>query len=406
MAQSFLTIFRKPLNAGFLSKLNNVALSPIYCQDVKHLYSKTALGLDGFVQQKERIKMQMASISDKFKDKMSEYVASESKNLIFTEDLKNMVHLADTDKEIELAIQMTKRYNQQNRSLRFGNYIFGPVIMRMFYVHNKPDLAVECFKSEELRGIFEQTISYQLLLDLLYENQKYQEILDLFEIITDKQVEGLKYPRHAVVLAMAACYKLNNPESLEYALKQWKSLSEFGHQAMRKATTFCAGLALNQGKPEIALELLTSVKNQNYTTVRNLKVASLAGVGRVEDAIPILKAVLSEDVSLTDYRKAHTFNRDVIERVKQAMASSDDAELTLEFNRLEQIFEKEGHISDQSLDDQLCSEIQKTIQNRDREFRDNSDFQPRGQYNYNRGYQQRQNQGRYNSSRPGLVDLV
>lgn len=131
---------------------------------------------------------------------------------------------------------------------------------------------------------------------------------------------------------------------------------------MRKAATFCAGLALNQGKPEIALEVLTSVRNQNYNTVRNLKVAAFAGVGRVDEVISILKAVLGEDFSpgkfrgltqyqfnphVVDYRKAHTFNRDVIERVKQMMATSDDPELTLEFNRLEQIFEKEGHISDE-----------------------------------------------------------
>lgn len=67
------------------------------------------MGLDGFMQQKERIQMQMGTIVDKFKDKMFEYVASESQNMVFTEDLKNMVHLADTDKDIELAIEMAKR---------------------------------------------------------------------------------------------------------------------------------------------------------------------------------------------------------------------------------------------------------------------------------------------------------
>lgn len=45
-----------------------------------------------------------------------------------------------------------------------------------------------------------------------------------------------------------------------------------GHFPMRRATTFCAGLALNQGKPEVALEILGAVKNPNYVTIRNLKV--------------------------------------------------------------------------------------------------------------------------------------
>nr|CAI5861049.1 unnamed protein product [Callosobruchus analis] len=125
---------------------------------------------------------------------------------------------------------------------------------------------------------------------------------------------------------------------------------------MRRATTFCAGLAFNQGEPGIALEILTSAKNQNYTTVRNLKVAALAEVGRVENAIPVLKSILSEDVAAPT---KHTFNKDVIERVKTAVAKLDNPEIALEFNRIEQQLQKEGHIIDGSLDEQLCSEIQK-----------------------------------------------
>lgn len=67
----------------------------------------------------------------------------------------------------------------------------------------------------------------------------------------------------------------NSKESLDYALKLWQELKDVGHFPMRRATTFCAGLALNQGEPGIAIEILTSARNQNYTTVRNLKVGKL-----------------------------------------------------------------------------------------------------------------------------------
>lgn len=40
----------------------------------------------------------------------------------------------------------------------------------------------------------------------------------------------------------------------------------------RRSVTFCAGLALNQGQSETALEIISSAKNQFYTTVRNIKV--------------------------------------------------------------------------------------------------------------------------------------
>lgn len=161
MANTLLSVLRKPLPLSFWSRANNIGLASINAQgnfdqgtlhnfrvnipflDVKHLYSKSTLGLDGFEQQRERAKNQMANISDKFREKMSEYVIHDSKNMIFTEDLKNMIHIADSDKDIELAVEMLKRYNKQNKSLRFGNYIFGPVVMRMFYIHNKAELALE-----------------------------------------------------------------------------------------------------------------------------------------------------------------------------------------------------------------------------------------------------------------------
>lgn len=85
----------------------------------------------------------MANISEKFRTKMTEFTEEGSKNMIFTEDLKNMIHLAESEKDVELVIKMLKRFNQQNQQLRFGSFIFGPVVMRMLYCTNKPDLALE-----------------------------------------------------------------------------------------------------------------------------------------------------------------------------------------------------------------------------------------------------------------------
>lgn len=64
---------------------------------------------------------------------------------------------------------------------------------------------------------------------------------------------------------------------------------------MRRAGTFCAGLALNQGKPDVALEVLATIRNQSYTTVRNLKVLALCEINRIDDVIQILKSVLTVD---------------------------------------------------------------------------------------------------------------
>jgi len=52
----------------------------------------------------------------------------------------------------------------------------------------------------------------------------------------------------------------------------WKELKEVGHIPMRRAVTFAAGLALNQNAPHVAFEMISGVQQQNYVSVRNLKV--------------------------------------------------------------------------------------------------------------------------------------
>lgn len=51
----------------------------------------------------------MANISEKFKEKIHEYCEDINKNMIFSEDLKNMIHLATTDEDVEVVVKMIKK---------------------------------------------------------------------------------------------------------------------------------------------------------------------------------------------------------------------------------------------------------------------------------------------------------
>ncbi|XP_068895449.1 pentatricopeptide repeat-containing protein 2, mitochondrial-like [Tenebrio molitor] len=369
--------------------------TPILSQLTRNLYAKTTLGIENFIEQKQHIMRQMENIEERFREKMNTYSEEEAQGMIFTEDLKNMIYLAKNDGDLDLVIKMAKKFNAQNKQLRFGNFVFGPVLMRMFHLHNKPDLAIECFKSPQLTGFFDQLITYQIFLDLLYENGKYEDILSMCQLIKKRQLESAKYPRNVIVLTMAACYKINTDESLKYALDLWKELRDAGHFPMRRATTFCAGLCLNRGKPEVALEMLSDVRKPNYVTIRNIKAQAFAQLGRLEEAIVLLKSVISED---EPGQISHTFSKDVVEAVKSVVSNTDNPEMTLEFSKLENLLVKEGHISDTTLDEHLCSEIQRPpiMNNRqqNRFSRYDSNTNRRFGNVYNRG-----------PSRPGLKDL-
>lgn len=78
---------------------------------------------------------------------------------------------------------------------------------------------------------------------------------------------------------------------------------------MRKTTTFAAALALAQNAPHIALEIVGTVRQQNYMTVRNLKVLALAQLGRADDALPILRSVMEVH---DPAQNKHTFSKDVV----------------------------------------------------------------------------------------------
>lgn len=81
----------------------------MYSEQTRQLYAKSTLGIDGFVRQQETIHRQMENISIKFKEKMDEYCLDVNKNMIFSEDLKNMVHLATTSKDLETVVRMIKK---------------------------------------------------------------------------------------------------------------------------------------------------------------------------------------------------------------------------------------------------------------------------------------------------------
>lgn len=93
----------------------------------------------------------------------------------------------------------------------------------------------------------------------------------------------------------------------------WSEQQEAGHNPIRKTITFFAANAINQNSPHIALEVITSVRNQAYVTLRNIKVVALCDLGRIIDALPILRSVLSLDQPLSSGSPVkQTYCRDVV----------------------------------------------------------------------------------------------
>ncbi|KAI8420182.1 hypothetical protein MSG28_008738 [Choristoneura fumiferana] len=215
------------------------------------LYAPSALGIDGFLHSRKKVKEQFINFSDKFRTKMTEFV-DDPKSMIFTEDLKNMVHMAEPS-DLELCLKMVKKFNTQTTEYRFGSFVFGPVVMRMFHFLDAPNEALQCFEDPANDKFFDQLVTYQVLLDLLYSHEMYDEMYRVFEKVKERQ---------------------NSPQSMEYASKLWSDMNKTGTVPLRRACTFFAALALKQGAPHIALESI-SIQKQHYVTIRNIKIAKV-----------------------------------------------------------------------------------------------------------------------------------
>lgn len=110
------------------------------------LYANNVIGVDGYVQFREKTKANFQGAEEKFKRRMQEFIEKESteQNLVFTEDIKNMIHIVEnTPEEVELVVKMIKKFNTQNKLISFGNYNFGPTVMRMFHHFKLAEIALK-----------------------------------------------------------------------------------------------------------------------------------------------------------------------------------------------------------------------------------------------------------------------
>ena len=175
--------------------------------ETRTLFSEESLGITRLLDRRDQYKKQFENLEDGFRKKMQNYVDSPNE-MIFSEDLKSMIHLAEsTPADKELLVNMIKKYNSQPGEMRFSNFTFGPVVMRSLYHLNAADEALKLFTDPEFAGFFNQLTSYQVLLQLLYKNKRYADMRSVYDTIKETVTEGRVHPKNGLILVTAGCYK-------------------------------------------------------------------------------------------------------------------------------------------------------------------------------------------------------
>ena len=93
-------------------------------------------------------------------------------------------------------------------SVVFTSYILPSMTcLCVYFLHSSfHDLSV--FLLQNLKDFFSQMSSYVVMMDMLFENGMYEEVLKLMSFVTEQQLGGFKYPMDCVTLSTATCLKL------------------------------------------------------------------------------------------------------------------------------------------------------------------------------------------------------
>lgn len=325
------------LNLGLV---NNVfSKSNILNVGVRYMYTEKALGITSYEKTRQIYRNQFTSIESTFRSKMKE-VCDSTDGVIFTEDLKAMLHLIQKNEDdLKLIKKMIEKYQASNKDLKFGSYVFGTVVMRMYYYLNEPVTALATFNEAVETSLFNQRTSVNILMCLLYKNEMYTEIRDLFNFAINNEAWQTATQNSLLVLC-SSCLKENTPESFECALNAWRKVSSMVFRPPARSTTIVVALALKQNAPDVALELIASIQKQHYITVRCLKVMAYMHLQKYVQIIPLFKYILEVDKSSFK----HTFYAHVIDDLENNIKNSE-AEGTAELLQLITELRRQDHVT-------------------------------------------------------------
>ncbi|XP_076293301.1 pentatricopeptide repeat-containing protein 2, mitochondrial [Lasioglossum baleicum] len=305
------------LNLGLVS--NVFSKNNILNVGVRYMYTEKALGITSYESTRQIYRNQFISIESTFRSKMKE-VCDSTDGVIFTEDLKAMLHLIQKNEDdLVLIRKMIEKYQASNKDLKFGSYVFGTVVMRMYYYLNEPKTALDTFNEVSQTSLFNQRTSVNILMCLLYKNNMYAEIRELFNFAINNE-EWKEVTKNCLLVLCSACYKENTPESFECALNSWRKVSDIVYRPPARSTAITSALAIKQNAPDVALELIAAIQKQQYITVRCLKVLAYMNLQKYVQIIPLFKHLLETDNS-SPFK--HTFYSHVIDELEENIKNTN-----------------------------------------------------------------------------------
>ncbi|KAI0990669.1 hypothetical protein GJ496_006443 [Pomphorhynchus laevis] len=261
------------------------------------IFTASGIGLDQFLRVKEMTTVRLGSAQASVRKRVIDDIQRDDRQ-VFSEDLKNLLYIAESDEEITALVNGLKKYYKNGAG--YSNFHFGAPLMRSLTYYNKTDKAIEVFSEKSTEAAFRDSASSLVLMNHLIEKRRFDDAVKIFELSMQRgfiTANGKLIPSDVLMLLVEALYCLDTPEAftkLEKVLKQ-------AHQAncnltLRAIGTACL-FAIKQNRPDIALEISSYGRNQNSPLFRNLKAICFADLGRPEEAMQTVRLITESNIN-------------------------------------------------------------------------------------------------------------
>ncbi|XP_033617232.1 pentatricopeptide repeat-containing protein 2, mitochondrial isoform X2 [Fukomys damarensis] len=269
------------------------------------------------------------------------------KKLILKDELTTLLHLCQSQEDVELAKSVIHRYHAENRNMTLGEYKFGPVFMRLCYEMDLEESAVELIKDQHLRGFFSDSTSFSILMDMLFIKGNYEGAL---EVLIEMKNQDVKFTQDTYVLAFAICYKLNSPESFKICTTLREDALVKGDIISKRASCFAVALALNQNEVAKAVSIFSQIMNPVSIACTNLNIMIHIQSNMLETLIEILQGAAEGNLSKFVIR--HKFSNEVLAKVKEKV--KDVPALVARYEEIYGKLHIHGQVTSYTLDALLC----------------------------------------------------
>ena len=336
--------------------------SPQFFQIVRSIYTNEHIKIDNFRSMciRKNLKQGLGN-KDELQTQLSESFSKYGIQNIFAEDLNNLIYAAENDCDlqqisdiIQAFLEDAYRLSAKEKIAVLSNFISQCKIL------NSVDIAKNIWKHKDV-SIYKSKTMIKKYHMLLYDHEHYSEIIEDFE--RDSNLEDnnsnfknatKSFKERDALIVFAALAKLGTEDALS---KMTQIVNEERFVVTGRSRCLYSLLGLKLKKHGLAYDAIS--KNEPSFLRSNLKLAILIEVGRLDEAILLLRSELRPPYGAGSNPRWYRLSFHIIKKLTEAVKEKNNSELTKDLVMICQDLDSHGDITDSSLEDLVFEPIGK-----------------------------------------------